>query len=168
MMPSVRISKQLIDQIYFVTFTVHNWYYLFDRHNRFEILEDSFAFCQKNKGLKIYSFVFMLNHLHFIGTASDMIAIIRDMKTYLAKALKKNINASEPKILELFEKDGAYHFWKETNYPKIIESEDFLNQKIEYIESNPVRKQYVLYPEDWRWSSASKVPTKIAVSNIEN
>jgi len=168
MMPSVRIAKPLKDQIYFVTFTVHNWYYLFDRHNRFEILEDSFVFCKKNKGLKILAFVFMLNHLHFVGTAPDMIAVIRDMKTYLAKALKKNIGATEPGVLKLFEKDGVYHFWKETNFPKLIESEAFLHQKIEYIESNPVRKQYVLYPEDWRWSSASKAPTKIEVSHIEN
>jgi REP element-mobilizing transposase RayT len=167
-MPSVRIAKQLKDKIYFVTFTVHNWYYLFDRHNRFEILEDSFTFCQKNKGLTIYAFVFMLNHLHFIGTAPDMIAVVRDIKTFLAKELKKNIGDTEPRILKLFEKDGSYHFWKETNFPKIIESEDFLHQKIEYVESNPVRKQYVLYPEDWRWSSASKEPTKIAVTNVEN
>jgi putative transposase len=166
-MPSVRIAKQLKDQIYFVTFTVHNWCYLFDRHNRFEILEDSFVFCQKNKGLNIYAYVFMLNHLHFIGTAPDMIAVIRDMKTYLAKELKKNIGATEPNVLKLFDKNGVYHFWKETNFPKIIESENFLRQKIEYIETNPVRKQYVLYPEDWRWSSASKVSTKIISTSVE-
>jgi len=167
-MPSIRIVKELKDQIYFVTFTVHNWYYLFDRHNRFEILEDSFVFCQRSKGLKIHAFVFMLNHLHFVGTAPDMIAVIRDMKTYLAKALKKNISATEPTILKLFENGGEHHFWKNTNFPKMIESENFLRQKIEYIESNPVRKKYVLYPEDWRWSSASKVPTRIAVTRVEN
>ncbi len=167
-MPSVRIAKELKDKIYFVTFTVHNWYYLFDRHHRFEVLEDSFVFCQKNKGLKIFAFVFMLNHLHFIGTAPDMIAVIRDMKTFLAKKLKKNITETESNLVKLFEKNGEYHFWKETNFPKVIESEEFLHQKIEYIESNPVRKEYVLYPEDWRWSSASKVPTKITVANVED
>ena len=167
-MPSVRITKELKDKIYFVTFTVHNWYYLFDRHHRFEILEDSFVFSQKNKGLKIFAFVFTLNHLHFIGTAPDMIAVIRDMKTFLAKALKKNVAETERNLLKLFEKDGEYHFWKETNFPKVIESEEFLRQKIEYIESNPVRKQYVLYPEDWRWSSASKELTRIAVTDVED
>ena len=167
-MPSVRITKELKDKIYFVTFTVHNWYYLFDRHHRLEILKDSFVFSQKNKGLKIFGFVFMLNHLHFIGTAPDMIAVIRDMKTFLAKALKKNVAETERNLLKLFEKDGEYHFWKETNFPKVIESEEFLRQKIEYIESNPVRKQYVLYPEDWRWSSASKELTRIAVANVKD
>ncbi len=167
-MPSVRIVKQFKDQIYFVTFTVHNWYYLFDRHNRFEIIEDSFVFCQNNKGLKIHAFVFMLNHLHFIGSAPDMIAVIRDMKTYLAKALKKNISTTEPIILKLFERNGMYHFWKETNFPKMIETEDFLHQKSAYIENNPVRKRYVLYPEDWCWSSASKAQRKIIVTSVED
>jgi len=37
-MPSVRISKEFTSGIYYLTFTVKNWYYLFDRHNRFEIL----------------------------------------------------------------------------------------------------------------------------------
>jgi len=76
------------------------------------------VFCQKNKELKIHAFVFMLNHLHFIGSAPDLIAVIHDMKTFLSKALRKNITATEPMILKLFEKDGIYHFWKETNFPK--------------------------------------------------
>ena len=95
-MPSVRIFKEQKDQLYFLTFTVHNWYYIFDRHSRFKILEDSFVHCQKHKGLKVYAFVFMLNHLHFIGAAPDLISVIRDMKTFLSKEMQKNIIATEP------------------------------------------------------------------------
>ena len=40
--------------------------------------------------------------------------------------------------------------------PKMIEGEEFYNQKVNYIEENPVRKQYVNVPEDWIWSSANK------------
>ena len=108
----------------------------------------------------------MLNHLHFIGSAPDMIAVIRDMKTFLAKELKRNIIATEPNVLKLFERNGKSAFWKNSNRPKVIESEEFLIQKIEYIHNNPVRKQYVLVPEDWRWSSASKYPTKIKITPV--
>ena len=72
-MPSVRVSKELKEEIFFLTFTVHRWYYLFDRHNRWDILIDSLKYCQANKGLQIYHFVFMLNHLHLIAKSSDMI-----------------------------------------------------------------------------------------------
>ncbi|MBM4144996.1 MAG: hypothetical protein FJ240_01800 [Nitrospira sp.] len=32
-MPSVRISKELTSGFYYLTFTVRNWHYIFDRHN---------------------------------------------------------------------------------------------------------------------------------------
>jgi len=54
-MPSVRISKELTSGIYYLTFTVRNWYYIFDRHNRFQILADSLKYCQKNKGVETIS-----------------------------------------------------------------------------------------------------------------
>ncbi len=166
-MPSIRIHKELKDQIYFVTLTVKHWYYLFDRYDRFQILEDSFVYCQDHKDLKIYAFVFMLNHLHFIASAPDLSALLRDMKTFLSKELKENIEKTEPKVLKLFqEADGTFNFWESTNYPKMIMTEAFYGQKVEYIHYNPVRKQYVHEAEDWRWSSASKIPTKIRVSEL--
>ncbi|NCP17172.1 hypothetical protein GW853_01355 [Candidatus Kuenenbacteria bacterium] len=165
-MPTWRILKNLKDQIYFVTFSVNHLYYIFDRHNRFEILEESFVYCQKYKGLKIYGFVFMLNHLHFVGQAPDLIAVVRDMKKYLTNALQKNIIAAEPGIFKLFEENGKFKLWYDKNYPKLIESEEMYNQKMEYIQLNPVRKKYVYYPEDWEWSSVCKIPTKIKISYL--
>ena len=165
-MPSVRIHRSESNQVYFVTFTVKNWYYLFDRYDRFEILEKSFVYCQKHKNLRIYAFVFMLNHLHFIGKAEDLSAVIRDMKTFLSKELKKNIQHNETNLLKLFETDGKFGLWQKTNYPKLINSEKFFQQKMEYIHYNPVRKLYVHSPEDWRWSSASKIPTGIEISTL--
>ncbi|MCR4318815.1 MAG: hypothetical protein NUV74_00565 [Candidatus Brocadiaceae bacterium] len=57
-MPSVRINKEINQGIYFLTLTVKRWYYLFDRHHRWDILLDSLRYCQKNKGLKIYHWVY--------------------------------------------------------------------------------------------------------------
>ncbi len=165
-MPSLRINKSFNDQIHFVTFTTKNWYYLFDRHDRFKILEKSFVYCQKQKALKVFAFVFMLNHLHFIASAPNLGATVRDMKTFLSKELQKNIIATEPNILNLFEDKDGYQIWQKTNAPKYIETENFFKQKKEYIHMNPVLKQYVHEPEDWRWSSFSKIPTAIQISSI--
>ena len=155
-MPSVRVSKELKEEIYFLTFTVHRWYYLFDRHNRWNILIDSLKYCRANKGLRIYNFVFMLNHVHLIVQSKDMVGFIRDFKTFTSKAIKENIAANEPHILKLFEKSGAYHFWQKTNMPEIIRTEDFYLTKARYIEQNPVRKRYVNRAEDWVYSSANR------------
>jgi hypothetical protein len=40
-MPSIRIAKELTSGIYYLTLTVRNCYYVFDRYNRFQILADS-------------------------------------------------------------------------------------------------------------------------------
>ena len=63
-MPSRRISKQLNAGIYFLTMTIHRWYYLFDRHNRWKILADSIRYCQQNKELT----------LHAVANVSDGVA----------------------------------------------------------------------------------------------
>ena len=98
----------------------------------------------------------MLNHLHLIVSAPDIIGFVRDFKSYISHEIQKNIIAFEPNILPLFEVEkGKYEFWQKTNMPKMIESEKFFQQKMDYIEDNPVRKQYVEKPEHWVWSSAN-------------
>lgn len=106
-MPSIRIHKNEKEQIYFLTLTVKKWYYIFDRHNRFELLAKNLQYCQKYKKLKIYAFVFMLNHMHFIASAPDLIGVIRDFKTFISKELSKNIIATESNIFKLFQTDKA-------------------------------------------------------------
>ena len=48
------VSKELKEEIFVLTFTVHRWDYVFDRHSRWDILTDSLKYCRSNKGLKIY------------------------------------------------------------------------------------------------------------------
>ena len=65
-MPSKRVSAELNSGTYFLTLTIQRWYYLFDRHNRWGILADSFRYCMEHKELELNGCVFMLNHLHLI------------------------------------------------------------------------------------------------------
>jgi len=155
-LPSVRINKELNQDTYFMTFSVRRLYYLFDRYNRWDILLDSLKYCQKHKGLKIYNWVFMLNHIHLIIQSEDVSGLVRDFKKYTSKKLKDNILKTEPDILKLFDNDGEFQFWEKGNMPKIIESDEFYVQKARYIELNPVKKSYVKRAEDWVYSSANE------------
>ena len=155
-MPSQRINRKYKGEMYFITLSINRLYYLFDRHNRWEILLNTLQYCQKYKQLKIFNWVFMLNHIHLIVQAPDVSGFIRDFKTYTSKEIKKNIILTEPNILKLFiDKKKEYHFWKSTNMPKLIETEEFYFNKVNYIENNPVIKMYVRNPEDWIYSSAN-------------
>src|SRR5665648_188982 len=155
-MPSIRISKNENSGVYFVTLTVKNWYYVLDRYFRWNILADSLRYLKENKNLKIYSFVFMINHLHLIISSEDVSGFLRDFKGFTSKEIAKNIQRAEPSISKLFlNNKGQFEFWAKTNMPKIIENENFFNQKVKYIEDNPIKRGYVTQAEHWYWSSAN-------------
>jgi REP element-mobilizing transposase RayT len=167
-MSSLRISKELSDKIYFLTLTIYNWYYIFDRHNRFEILVKNLLFCQQEKNLEIFGFVFMLNHLHLLVRAPDLIGIVRNFKSFTSKEFKKNIIVTEPNVLKLFETENEkFNFWQKTNFPRQIESEKFFFQKLNYIHNNPVRKKYVASPEHWLFSSANENQDFLKISQFD-
>lgn len=156
-MPKNRVKKDSNEGFYFITPTIWNWYYIFDRHNRWQILADSIKHCQENKGLEVYAYVFMLNHLHMIIKSPDVSGFLRDFKKFTSKCLRENIIQTEPKVMDLFlDDEEIYRFWKEDNQPKLIETQEFAMQKMNYIHNNPVVKGYVEYPEHWKWSSANK------------
>ena len=74
---------------HFVTFSVVQWIDLFTRPVNREIIIDSLKFCQKNKGLIVYAWCIMTNHVHLIiGTNDKPIeAIIRDIKSYMSYSI---------------------------------------------------------------------------------
>ena len=52
--------------VYFITSTVHQWADVFTRQDYANIVIESLKYCQKEKGLKIYAWVIMTNHIHLI------------------------------------------------------------------------------------------------------
>ncbi|MBQ5571561.1 MAG: transposase, partial [Bacteroidales bacterium] len=59
-----QIRKQ--DETYFITLTVANWIDVFTRRIYRDIVVENLRYCQKNKGLEIFAFVIMTNHIHLI------------------------------------------------------------------------------------------------------
>ena len=155
-MPTIKISHNNKDKIHFITCTVQKWYHLFRKHNRCKILYESLDHCQVNKGLEIFSYVFMYNHIHMIVRSNDLIRCICDFKKYTSQCLMENIRIYEPELESIFTKDSwKYSIWIKSNMPKIIESEKYFLQKRNYIEQNPMRKWYIDSPDKWYYSSAN-------------
>lgn len=165
-MPSIRIKEKLNQGTYFLTFTSKHWYYIFDRHNRWELLANCLKHNIESKNIKLHSYVFMMNHVHLIISSNNASGFVRDYKKYTSKKLKENFMHTEPKLISLFMKsEEKFEFWQKTNMPKFIENEEFYIQKVEYIQNNPVKKQYVTKPEHWYWSSAN-VDNEIEVISL--
>ena len=158
------------NSIYFLTLTVVDWVDTFTREEYRQIIIDSLKYCQKEKGLEIYCWCLMSNHLHLITAGKEngrftLSDILRDFKKYTSKAIVqkiKDIPESRRKwLLDRFEFAGRYNkkiefykFWQDGNEPKDVYSAEFLQQKIEYIHNNPVRAGWVNEPQHYKYSSA--------------
>ena len=80
------------DELYFITLTVVEWVDVFTRKEYKDFLIDNLRHCQENKGLQIYAYVIMTNHIHMIARSEEgkkLSDIIRDFKTYTSKSFIK-------------------------------------------------------------------------------
>ncbi len=71
---------------YFLTFQVVDWVDVFSGEIYRKEITDSLAFCRKSKGLVLYAYVVMTNHVHMMARAGNgsLPDIIRDFKKFTA------------------------------------------------------------------------------------
>ena len=157
-MPSIRVPKCENSGFYFLTFTIKDWIYLFDRCGRWQILANSLNFCRKHKRLKVYCYVFMINHIHLIIYSPDVAGFIRDFKKFTSSAFFKEVQKDNNKILLQRLKSnsigGKWKLWMDRFDSQIVLSEKFFKQKINYIHNNPVKAGLVEDITEWKYSSA--------------
>ena len=88
----------LTKQLYFTTSTVIDWVDIFSRPAYRHIVVESLDYCQQQKGLRIYAWVLMTNHLHMVvdtegkQTVGD---ILRDFKKFTNKKILKVLETDE-------------------------------------------------------------------------
>jgi REP element-mobilizing transposase RayT len=73
--------------LYFLTFQVVGWVDIFTRKVYKDIVIESFVYCQNNKGLELFAYVIMSNHIHLLARCitGDLSGIIRDFKNFKSK-----------------------------------------------------------------------------------
>ncbi|MND96448.1 Transposase IS200 like protein [compost metagenome] len=151
---------QIIDQegIYFITFSVVQWVDIFSRSLYADIVVESLRFCQKEKGLIIYGWCIMSNHVHLIIRSNGMnplSAILRDFKKFTAGKILKGIDhAAESRrswMLWIFKSarennpdDKIYQFWQQDNHPEELITNRFMQQKLDYLHNNPLQQALLM------------------------
>ena len=163
------IQHRINGEVYFVTDTVVDWVDIFTRPIYKHIVIESLQYCQEHKGLIIYAWVLMSNHLHaIVGSEGEakVSDIWRDFKKFTSKeiiaTIKTEISESRSEwMLNRFEYSGKndkkiknYRFWQEGNDAQGIYLNEYFEQKLNYIHYNPVKAEIVNRPEDYRYSSA--------------
>lgn len=153
--------------LHYLTLQVVQWADIFTRQVYRDIVIDSLQHCQQNKGLEIYAYVIMSNHIHLLAksTNDNLSDVIRDFKRHTSKqiigAIEQGNESRREWLLMIFryaakghKRNNEYQVWTHENHAEEIFSNDFIEQKITYIHNNPVRSRIVLHPEDYLYSSA--------------
>jgi len=160
---------------YFLTCTVVGWTPVFTRPEIVQIVLDSWQLLQEHRRLALYGYVILEDHLHMIASSVDLAKEVRAFKSFVARKIIDFLEAQE--VHAVFRQlrlckakhkiDREYQFWQEESHSQMIQDDEMMWQKLEYIHNNPVKRGYVLDPIDWRYSSARNYagqPGPIAVT----
>jgi REP element-mobilizing transposase RayT len=167
-MPRYRIIDQ--QGLNFITCTVVGWIDIFIRKKYRDILLQSLTYCRMEKGLLVFAYVVMSNHIHLIlqtvnSTKFPLSDILRDFKKFTAKKILEEIR-NEPEtrrewIMHMFKyyakhntNNREFQLWEQYNHPQLLTTQEMAWQKINYIHQNPVRAGIVENALDYLYSSA--------------
>ena len=156
------------EAMYFISIATIGWVDVFRRKEYRDIVIQNLKYCQENKGLIIYSWCIMSNHLHLVAQARDsnLSDILRDFKKFTSKniitAIENNKQESRKNwMLWIFKKAGEknsrnkeYQFWQQDNHPIQLETVEFTLDKLNYMHNNPVKAGIVEKAEEYLLSSA--------------
>jgi REP element-mobilizing transposase RayT len=160
---------QIKDQkaLHFMTFQIVDWVDVFTRKVYKDIIIDSFKYSVEQKGLQIFAYVIMSNHIHLIAqsSAGRLSDNIRDIKKFTSKKIVETMleipESRRDWIINRFRFNASHHnankvyqVWTHENHAIFLYSNEFIREKIEYIHYNPVRAGIVEKPEDYLYSSA--------------
>lgn len=113
---------------------------------------------QRQHGLRVYAWVVMPEHVHILCKPADdsqLSPVLRSLKMSVKKqSLNRWRELHAPILPRLADATGRPRFWlKGGGFDRNVRSEEEFAREVRYIHRNPVERQLVERPEDWRWSS---------------
>lgn len=151
--------------VYFVTYSIVDWLPVFVSKQACEVVTDSLNFCHQQKHLRINAFVVMPTHVHAIlfDAALDnerLKKTLAEFRRFTGRSLSDHCTRRMPKcfttaLTDASTNDRKRRFWQPTRHPVALQTEQFWEQKFNYLHENPCRKGLVTRAADWRFSSAA-------------
>ena len=160
---------QIKDQeaLHYLTMQVVDWIDIFTRKAYRDLVLESISYCRQNKGLQVFGYVIMSNHVHLICNSPDgkLSDTIRDLKKFTSRKLIEVIQTGNESrkewMLDRFGFTGRkksrnqdFQVWTHENHAIVLNSNPFIPEKLTYLHNNPVRAGIVERPEEYLYSSA--------------
>jgi REP element-mobilizing transposase RayT len=165
---------------YFLTLNTIDRVDIFIRPFFKQIIVESLNYFIEKKGLIVYGWCLMTNHLHLLAEARDgfdLSGLIKDFKVFTAKIILEDLNAESDirrnwimkRIREaaLFDK---LEVWENVDHPVPVSTEEkeSVNEHLQEIHNNPVRNKVVALPQDYLHSSARNYVGLDGLVNIQH
>jgi len=155
---------------YYLTFNVVEWIDIFTRPVFKQIIVESLNYFIEKKGLVVYGWCLMTNHLHLIAQSRDgssLTLLANEFKKFTTKIILEDIDA-EPEvrrnwIMKKFEEASRslklidkFQVWQTQIHSVYLDlgNTDIINEQLQFIHDNPVRDRIVASAEDYLYSSA--------------
>jgi len=139
-------------QAYFITTCTFQRKKIFQNEKCCQILLDNLEFYRKKFGFKLLGYVIMPDHFQFVilpGEKSTTSEIMRDLKKFSAKQISEYMKQSDSSKKNV----KIYNIWQNGFYAFNLYNQNKLNEKLNYIHSDPVRNGLVIDMRDYKFSS---------------
>jgi putative transposase len=146
-----------------LTFSCYNHRDYFSAPTACEMLLRELQRARDERHFRIWAYVVMPNHVHLlIWPVQGVYSISRiqnDIAGRMAKRYRDYLLSDDPERFEAFtlreRRRKVFRFWQRGGgYDRNLWNTEAIHRAIEYIEANPVRKNLVREPQEYRWSSA--------------
>jgi len=113
------------------------WLPVFTRPETVQIILDCWTFQRQQQGLKLYAYVVLENHLHFIAQAEKLDKCVNSFKSYTARKIIDHMQEQGMQQLlsrlkfakRAHKKDREYQFWQEGSHAELILNEHTTTQE---------------------------------------
>lgn len=137
-------------EVRFLTFSCHRHLPLLQCAWARDICVDHLALCRDRLGLRVYAYVFMPDHVHWLIQPDVEVATVRRIltafKTRTATRILGRLRGEGRAAPRLWQAGGGYD--------RNIHSDREFHEKLDYIETNPIRRGLVAGIQEYAWSSA--------------
>ncbi len=138
----------------FVTTTVKDWIPVFRDRALAETELNQLRSAILHYEASCIAYVLMPSHLH-VALGFKEYQVIRKFMQSFKILSSKRLRPMLPNVLRThFEQNGKYGFWMPRYDELVISTKKQFRVKLDYIHTNPGRRNLVAGPEDWPFSSA--------------
>ncbi len=149
--------------LYFITASIVGWKPLFILPQHATIILDSLSWLRAQEYMKLFAFVLMPTHLHWIAKPihRQISPILQQFGSFTAHKILNQLEVEKEVALLNFlqaqkrDRRRLHSIWQDIQAKNIF-TDEALNQALEYLHSNPISKKWALVDDraDYWYSSA--------------